>query len=79
MFSLIGILFVEKSKNEDEERIKGLLQQIEELSAKQHEKEAELALAKKTISEFQATGVIKVLEYYFITESSLLILGDCRA
>ncbi|XP_073989603.1 diaphanous related formin 1 isoform X2 [Rhodnius prolixus] len=50
---------VEKTKNEDEERIKGLLRQIEELTTKQQEKEAELALAKKTIAEYQATGVVK--------------------
>ncbi|XP_066903255.1 protein diaphanous [Halyomorpha halys] len=50
----------EKSKNEDEERIKGLLRQIEDLSAKQQEKEAELALAKKTIQEYQTNGVVKV-------------------
>uniref|UniRef100_A0A146LK79 Protein diaphanous 3 n=1 Tax=Lygus hesperus TaxID=30085 RepID=A0A146LK79_LYGHE len=48
---------VEKSKNEDEERIKGLLKQIEDLSGKLQEKEAELTIAQKNIADFQATGV----------------------
>ncbi|CAB0007521.1 unnamed protein product [Nesidiocoris tenuis] len=48
---------VEKSKNEDEERIKGLLKQIEELSGKLQEKEAELTLAQKSIAEYQTSGV----------------------
>ncbi|KAK9508062.1 hypothetical protein O3M35_007806 [Rhynocoris fuscipes] len=50
---------VEKTKNEDEERIKVLLRQIEELTTKQQEKDAELELAKKTIAEYQASGVVK--------------------
>ncbi|XP_014259782.1 protein diaphanous [Cimex lectularius] len=49
----------EKSKNEDEERIKNLMKQIEELSSKQQEKEAELMLAQKTIAELQAGGGVK--------------------